>query len=747
MVNLKTIQWLCCTYLIYLIVSGEMSSRYKLFQVDYPKLVNSTVMFSSSESASTDLNIILYGLDFIHSYWTFYGTNVDMINCYAAFMVLELNNLTHAIIDNCTFGYWIFQNVQNASIKNCNNIFGEGVSTALKFWNSSAFVENMTMKDENITGDYNGIWVYYYSLLHIKQSKFINNTVKQGIIKAVKTSSLIMSNCSLLGNNATEYAGVIYASESFVYLKNTYSNGNAALYAGGVIFITDMSYLKIKNCTFKQNQLHSAIGSGAAIYSRNNSVLDLSYSIFNHNKAPHRGAICQQTGKTKLNQCSFFGNSEGAIAGWFSSEISIMNCIFQNNSAKEVGGAVAVAEKSVLIVLNTTFKNNVQISASPQNVHQTFIIPQGGGAIYLSKSVGKISQSWFYNNSASYMGGSVFAASNCSLSISETTFENNVAVIFGGTITSANCFMNIQHTKFKNNSVLNKVDGEGGALYLPYNSTIEISHTLFSKCHASIGGAIGTNSSKIIMLNTSVIANTGSAVVLGKGDSMEINNSSFQNNSTPQGGGAIICYGCVLQMTNTKFSYNRAVRRGGAVNVNGNSKLIAHSCLFTHNDAHTGGVMDILYSDINIFDSEFSNNTAIDGAIARLEEAYLVLKNNHLSNNTAYGDGGVIFAIGLHTLMSNCLVFNNTANGNGGVFFMQGGTVILRNSSFATNVAHLSGGVLVAFRSAVIHIIQSFLFENQAKYSSGVLSTEEQTMILVNDTKISTNSADQCGAF
>ena len=60
MVNLKSIQWLCYTYLIYLIISGEMSLRYKLFQVDYPKLVNSTVMFSSSESASTDLNIILY---------------------------------------------------------------------------------------------------------------------------------------------------------------------------------------------------------------------------------------------------------------------------------------------------------------------------------------------------------------------------------------------------------------------------------------------------------------------------------------------------------------------------------------------------------------------------------------------------------------------------------------------------------------------------------------------------------------
>ena len=723
-----------------------MSLRYEFFQVDYPKLINSTVMFSTSEHASTDLKIVLDGLDFFYSYWIFFGTNVDMINCYAAFMVLELNNLTHAIIENCTFGYWIFQNVPYASIRNCNNRFEEGASTAIKFMNSSAFVENMTMKDENITTDYNGIFVYYYSLLRIEQSKFVNNTVTRGIIKIVKTSSLIMSKCIVSGNYATKYPGVIYAHESFVYLKNTYFKGNTAFLLGGAIFIEKMSYLRIKNCIFKQNQVHGAVGSGAAIFSLYNSVLDVSYSIFDHNKAPYRGALFQLTGKTIINQCLFFGNSESVIASWNSSEISIMNSIFQNNSANHLGGAVAVAEKSVLYISNTTFENNAQVSVSTKNVHKPFILPQGGGAIYLFKSVGNISNSRFYNNSASYAGGSVYATSNCSLSISNTTFENNVAVAFGGTITSVNCFMNIQHTKFKNNSVLNKVDGKGGGLYLPFNSTIEISHTLFSKCHASIGGAITSNSSTIIMFNSSVIANTGSAVVLGKGDSFEIKNSSFYNNSTPKDGGAIICDACVLQMTNTRFSYNRAVRRGGAVNVD-DSKLIAHSCLFTDNDAYTGGAMDIMYSNVSIFDSTFSNNTATDGGIARLEEAYLVMTNNHLSNNTAHGDGGVILAASVTMLMSNCLVINNTANGNGAVFFMEGGTTVLRNSSFVTNVARLRGGILFAFRVAVIHIVQSFCFENQAKYSSGVLSTEWQTTILVSDTTISTNSADQCGVF
>ena len=157
-----------------------------------------------SEVASTDLKIILDGLNFHNSYWMLYSVNVEIVNCNAAPLSLELRNLTHATIQNCTFGNWTFIKVQNASIKNCNIVFHEDVSTSLNFLTSSAYMENMTMAHENITGYYNGIYVSYYSLLHIEQSKFVNNTVKQGIIKVLEASFLIMSNCTVLRNYATE---------------------------------------------------------------------------------------------------------------------------------------------------------------------------------------------------------------------------------------------------------------------------------------------------------------------------------------------------------------------------------------------------------------------------------------------------------------------------------------------------------------------------------------------------------------
>ena len=108
------------------------------------------------------------------------------------------------------------------------------------------------------------------------------------------------------------------------------------------------------------------------------------------------------------------------------------------------------------------------------------------------------------------------------LNITKSTFENNVAIMVGGAIRSDNCSINMEYSKFQNNSVLNKEIGMGGGLFLFGNSTVKISNVLFSKCHARSGGAIGTNFTKIIMSNSSVISNTGSAINLNPGDSFEL---------------------------------------------------------------------------------------------------------------------------------------------------------------------------------------------------------------------------------
>ena len=380
-----------------------------------------------SEGATPNLKIILDGLHFLNSYWMFYGINVEILNCHAVSLVLEFKKLKLATIQNCTFGNWTCVRVQKVFINNCNLVFHEGVSKSLKFLNSSVYINNMTMKNEIIIGNYHGIFVQNYSLLHIEQSTFVNNTVKRGIIKTVWSSSLIMLNCTVLGNHATEGPGVILADESFVYLKNTYFNGNTAIKGAGAIYFWNMSFLHIKNCTFKNHSVERLIGYGGAIFSEINSFIDISYSLFDGNKVMIGGAIYQRT----------------------PSEMSIMNSIFQNNLASLQGGAVGT-DKSLLNISNTTFKNNAHISTSTVNVYKLLYAisnrEEGGGAILLSRSVGNISKSRFHNNTASYFCGSMLANSNSSLSISDTTFENNAAGVSGGAICTDNSFMNIEYS-------------------------------------------------------------------------------------------------------------------------------------------------------------------------------------------------------------------------------------------------------------------------------------------------------------
>ena len=392
----------------------------------------------------------------------------------------------------------------------------------------------------------------------------------------------------MLQNNATEYPGMPSMQIKALYKLETHILMNNMASMEEEQYIANMSFLQIKNCTFKNNQVDRRLGEGGAIMSTFNNSLDLSHSIFDGNMAHLGGAIHQKTGKMKISQCSFFGNSMTAVTG-LRSNISVMNSIFKDNLGKSKGGAVAVGDKSILNVSNTTFQNNEQLSGNLYPFHT-----EGGGAIYLSKSLGSISKSWFHNNSAGYnWGGSVFAL-NCSyISFRDTTFDNSVAGEYGGAMAIFNSLVNIESSNFKNNSAFNKAIGMGGGLYLDGNSTTRITNVLFLRCHARLDGAIASNSTRVIMSNSSVISNTGSAIFLYGGDSLEISNSVFLNNSTPRDGGAIksIMYG-VVKMVNTRFSQNKALNRGGALYIDTMSKLKAQNCTFTDNIAYQGAAIN-----------------------------------------------------------------------------------------------------------------------------------------------------------
>ena len=472
--------------------------------------------------------------------------------------------------------------------------------------------------------------------------------------------------------------------------------------------------------------------------------------------------------------------------------MSIENSHFENNIGKRYGGAVSILNHSVLNISSTTFKNNTKKFpfnlniVGIQTIYQAFyrhVSLGGGAAILLIQSVGTISKSVFYNNFAHFTGGTRCIANKSSLSISHTTFENNVADVIGGAISSYHSFLNVEYSNFKNNSVLNKKLGGGGCLYLLDNSTAKISKVLFTECHANHGGTITANLAKIIMADSSLTANTGSALYLFEGVFIEINNCTFSNNSTPHHGGAITCIRyCDVKAVNVNFKRNRALISGGAIHMEtskcakpkecGLSKLTVHNCSFTHNTAYTGGAMLLLRSKFSISNSNCSNNTATKGGVFELI-GNTVMTNCRIINNTAHASGGAIRVVNGSLQMSYCLVSNNTANSNGGVvassgseiivtncifkmnsvlgvggvFCVEGGTTVLRKSLLMKNMAELDGGVFFLSIHSEINITQSRCFANQAKNFGGVLASVSNSKVFISDTEISQNSGNVAGAI
>ena len=162
-------------------------------------------MISVNKDTSVKPTVFMDGLNFLNSFWILNRVNLNMINCRSSALLLELRHLTNASMQNSTVGNWTFKEVQNAMMKNCYNLIDEGISTSLNFYNSSGIIQNIRIENENIIAQ-SKISVAYFSFLHIEQSYFVNNTVKQGVINVVNSSSLIMSNCTMQRNNAQNIA-------------------------------------------------------------------------------------------------------------------------------------------------------------------------------------------------------------------------------------------------------------------------------------------------------------------------------------------------------------------------------------------------------------------------------------------------------------------------------------------------------------------------------------------------------------
>ena len=415
----------------------------------------------------------------------------------------------------------------------------------------------------------------------------------------------------------------------------------------GIILTADTENTLIKTCIFQDSKPTDYFGS-AVTMSGSTSNVSITNCTFLNNSAAYGGAVLLYEP---------------------TSNVSITNCTFQNNGAIG-GGAVVLHGPQNLSIINCTFKNNNATN---------------GGAVWLDGSTGNVSitNCTFQNNSADHAGGAVLLwGSTGNVSITNCTLQNNSATYEGGAVTlwAITANVSITNCTFRNNSATTYYGGAMG--FDGSTGNVSITNCTFQNNAAYGGGAVWLYKS------------TGS---------VSITNCTFENNSAAfyGRGGAIYIFTADLVIIDKSTFINNTADRGAAVyalndySTNQPGHLTLQDVRVENNHCFCNGyttfrngaiyfsVMKVDIVGDTITGSQFLSNSPL-GAITG-ENGFLQLHGNVSFEDNIGENGGAI------SLSNNVvLTFNNSCR----VEFSRNFATGSSEKEFSTNVATGYGGAI-----------------------------------------------------
>ena len=477
----------------------------------------SLVKILSDEETSDPPTVFMNGLRFINVHWQLLHINLEMVKCH-------------------TEGSLTFRKAKQFFISNSTT---KGL---LNVFNSSGRIENIT------TTDNAGLIVQNYSHVQITKSRFVNNIVKHPVVEVRSSSTIIMSDCTVQNSQG---GGIVFLS-SFVQLTDTSFIDNKADWAGGAIFAADRSFMRIQNCTFRNDWVKSG-----EFYSYKNVTVEIDQG----------GAIFLAGSSAEMHDVNFIQNTAtfGAAIDLFNYSMINVSGLRCKRESGYSSSCISASEYCRVLVYNSTFSSNNKSVVSINNssllvVGSSFFnnsTPLTGGAIYSDNSTLDISHSIFYHNrvekgnegddgGAMYLTLSTATVNNC------TFYENSNAAVVLVNYTK----VSVVNSTFQNNSC----PCVGGAMFIKGCSVLNVSHTKFGENSAVFGGAVSVEGhSSLFIMNCSFSDNA--AIDLNPGDRLA-------------SGGAIFIEESVVDIFGSHFKNNSADFMGGSVISRRSSLLI-----------------------------------------------------------------------------------------------------------------------------------------------------------------------------
>jgi hypothetical protein len=368
----------------------------------------------------------------------------------------------------------------------------------------------------------------------------------------------------------------------------------------------------------------------------------------------------------------------GGTAVAFGSIAFFSNCTWENNVAKNEGAGLLVSEGARVYIHAAKFLGNRTNLPGHRNT-------AAGGGIHVGNSVLRVSNSYFENNQAGYVGGGLYVIGTwqapydvprADVIVANSTFVNNRAQrdpsVFYPSPTEAGAvhaedqaLLRIYHSQFTHNS-----SETGGGVNL-YRAKVEIYESVFEGNRAfglgpanGFGGAISaisndsstepvnypparlTVENTLIQGRTALVTTTGQVAggIYSSGDS----NRTFGLGSVPkmdtadQNRAQITLRNVIFndldveETTQIKYGYGH----GGAILVD-HVRLVAENILITKSDA-------------------IGTSNSSGGGMAVLRDSWITVSGAAWMYNSTQLFGGAAFVQGSTIELSDCIFAQNT---------------------------------------------------------------------------------------
>jgi parallel beta-helix repeat protein len=425
---------------------------------------------------------------------------------------------------------------------------------------SYAFIINCSItKNTSPSADGGGIYCTD-SILTVLDSDISHNVVYvDGGGIYCTYSEITIFNCSLDNNTSEDYGGGILLHDSFGDIADCKITKNSCLFFDG-------------------GGIHTQAGSNASI---TNSDVSYNYADFNGGGISAAMGSYLHVTNCSITFCTTLFGGGGGVSGWLMDDLSIKDCVFDNNFAGDDNGGGLWSDDCVYAIDNCTFINNFTNSG------------QWGGGGYIVGNSGIVTNCTFGNNTSTGRAGG-FRGVLTDMTLENCFFTGNYAVedtggleVSNGNFQIINCFISNNYTAM-----------DGGGIYIN-GGNVSMTTCVIDNNTASDGGGAYINGGNSSIINCVFIGNTASSEAGGimrrsGGDALIINCMIASNTAIYTGG--LSCEGGNATVVNSTISNNTGTSRAGSVYAMGGAHPVLRNTILYGNVSANG-------SEIHIWDT------------------------------------------------------------------------------------------------------------------------------------------------